>query len=47
MLELHLSPQIVGAGARLLDGIPPGILEQDRVVPDRNVTHLRYRIRRG
>jgi dihydrofolate reductase len=47
MLELHLIPQILGAGARLLDGIPPAILEQDRVVPADGVTHLRYRIRRG
>jgi dihydrofolate reductase len=47
MLELHLVPQILGAGERLLDGITPGILEQDRVVPAAGVTHLRYRIRRG
>jgi dihydrofolate reductase len=47
LLELHLVPQTIGAGERLLDGIPAEMLEQDRVVPDRGVTHLRYRIRRS
>jgi dihydrofolate reductase len=47
LLELHLVSQTLGAGERLLDGIPPQVLEQDRVVPGNGVTHLRYRIRRA
>ena len=47
LLELHLIPQLLGAGERLLDGIPPAVLEQDRVVPANGVTHIRYRIRRA
>ena len=44
-LELHVVPLVLGAGARLFDGIGPGLpLEQVRVVEAPGVTHLKYRV---
>jgi dihydrofolate reductase len=45
-LQLHVSPVLLGAGTRLLDGLA-GVraeLEIDRVVASPAVTHLRYRV---
>ena len=44
-LEFHQIPEIVSAGARLLEGLPPEIaFEQVRVVEGTGVTHLKYRV---
>jgi dihydrofolate reductase len=45
-LEIHLVPQVLGAGERLFDGIDDVKLEQIRVVPGTGVTHLKYRVRK-
>ena len=47
-LQIHLTPILLGAGTRLLDGIGPddAKLECTRVVAAPAVTHLRYRILR-
>jgi len=46
-LRIHLVPVVLGAGARLLDGIGPGDLEleTDSVIESTGVTHLRFRVR--
>jgi dihydrofolate reductase len=44
-LELHVSPVILGGGARLLDNLSPQLnLEQVRVIEAPGVTHLKYRV---
>lgn len=43
-IELHLVPMLLGAGERLFDNVPALRLEQTRVVPDTDVTHLKYRV---
>lgn len=45
-VELHLVPQILGAGGKLFDGLTGQDvqLELDRTVPGSGVTHLRYRV---
>jgi dihydrofolate reductase len=44
-LELHVSPLVLGGGARLLEGVGPDLtLEQLRVVEAPGVTHLKYRV---
>jgi len=46
-LELHISPLLLGAGARLFEGVPPELkLEPMRVVEAPGVTHLKYRVAR-
>ena len=44
-VELHVVPILLGAGARLFDGVGPGVrLEQARVVDAPGVAHLKYRV---
>jgi dihydrofolate reductase len=44
-IELHVVPQLLGSGARLLEGVGPEIkLEQLRAVEAPGVTHLKYRV---
>jgi dihydrofolate reductase len=43
-LEVHLVPQILGAGERLLDSLEAASWEQVRAVPGTGVTHLKYRV---
>ena len=44
-LELNIVPLLLGGGARLFDGVGPGLtLEQVRAVEAPGVTHLRYRV---
>ena len=44
-LELHVVPLLLGAGARLFEGIGPDLeLEQIRVVEAPGVAHLKYRL---
>ena len=43
-LSLHVAPVLLGGGARLFDGVGPGVmLEQVRAVDAPGVTHLAYR----
>jgi dihydrofolate reductase len=43
-LSLHVAPVLLGGGARLFDGVGPGVvLEQVRTVDAPGVTHLTYR----
>jgi dihydrofolate reductase len=42
-IELHLVPQLIGAGERLFEDLRAR-LEQVRVVPGTGVTHLKYRV---
>ena len=47
-LDLHLVPILLGAGARLFEGVGSNAqLELERVIDAPGVTHLRYRVRRG
>lgn len=44
-LELHIAPLVLGGGARLFDGVGPGLrLEQVRAIGAPGVTHLGYRV---
>ncbi len=44
-IELHVVPILLGDGARLFDGVGPGLrLEQVRAVDAPGVTHLKYRV---
>jgi dihydrofolate reductase len=44
-LELHVVPLVLGAGARLFEGLGPGLqLEQVRAIEAPGVTHLEYRV---
>jgi dihydrofolate reductase len=44
-LELHIVPLLLGAGARLFDGVGPELkLEQVRAVDAPGVTHVKYRL---
>lgn len=44
-LELHVVPLLIGAGARLFEGVGPDLkLEQVRSVEAPGVTHLKYRV---
>jgi dihydrofolate reductase len=47
-MEIHLVPVLLGGGRRLFDelGADPIELDLVRRLPMRNVTHLRYRVRR-
>jgi dihydrofolate reductase len=46
-IELHVAPVMLGGGARLFDGVGPGVrLEQLRVVEAPGVAHLKYRVLR-
>jgi dihydrofolate reductase len=44
-LELHVVPLVLGAGARLFEGLGPELeLEQIRAIEAPGVTHLKYRV---
>lgn len=44
-LELHVAPLLLGGGARLFDGVGPGLkLELVRTVDAPGVTHIKYRV---
>ena len=45
-LQLHLAPVVLGAGARLFDGVAPELprFEITQVIESPLVTHLRYRV---
>lgn len=44
-IELHVVPILLGGGARLFEGVGPGLrLEQLRAVEAPGVAHLKYRI---
>jgi dihydrofolate reductase len=43
-INLDVAPVLLGAGVRLLDGIGPVELVQERVIESTGVTHLRYRV---
>jgi dihydrofolate reductase len=45
-LQLHLAPVLLGAGARLFDGVAPALprFEITQVIESPLVTHLRYRV---
>ena len=44
-LELHVAPILLGAGARLFDGVGPNLkLEAVRVIEAPGVAHLKYRV---
>ncbi|WP_066288335.1 dihydrofolate reductase family protein [Arthrobacter sp. B6] len=45
-LRLHIAPIVLGAGERLLDGVPKLTLEPTEVSGTRLVTHVRYRVTR-
>jgi hypothetical protein len=47
-LELHVSPLVLGGGARLFEGVGPELaLEQIRAVDAPGVTHVKYRVARS
>ena len=44
-IEVHVSPLLLGGGARLFDGVGPDLkLEQLRAVEAPGVAHLKYRV---
>jgi dihydrofolate reductase len=43
-LEVHVTPLLLGGGARLFEGVSPSTLEQVRVVEGPGVTHVKYRL---
>ncbi len=44
-LELHVTPILLGGGARLFDGVGPDVkLEEVRSIEAPGVTHLKYRV---
>lgn len=43
-LQLHIVPVVLGAGARLLDGVGDPTLQPVEVVASPAVTHVRYRV---
>jgi dihydrofolate reductase len=43
-INLDVAPVLLGAGVRLLDGVGPVDLVQERVIESTGVTHLRYRV---
>jgi dihydrofolate reductase len=44
-LELHVTPLLLGSGARLFEGVGPEVrLELMRVLQAPGVTHLNYRV---
>jgi dihydrofolate reductase len=46
-LELHVVPLVLGAGARLFEGVGPELrLEQVRAVDAPGVSHLKYRVQK-
>ncbi|QKV72921.1 dihydrofolate reductase family protein [Amycolatopsis sp. Hca4] len=45
-VEIHLVPVLLGEGRRLFEGTGPAGFELLRQLPDRDVLHLRYAVRR-
>lgn len=47
-MEIHLAPVLLGEGRRLFEHVGSDHIELDlaRRLDDRDVTHLRYRVRR-
>jgi dihydrofolate reductase len=47
-MEIHLVPVLLGGGRRLFDSLGPGHVELElvRQLEGRDVTHLRYQVRR-
>jgi dihydrofolate reductase len=44
-LELHVTPVLLGGGARLFEGVGPGLrLEEVRTIEGPGVAHLKYRV---
>ena len=43
-LELHVTPIVLGGGARLFDNVSEVNLEQVRAIEAPGVTHLKYRV---
>jgi dihydrofolate reductase len=44
-LEVHIVPLVLGGGARLFEGVGPGLrLEQVRAIEAPGVTHVKYRV---
>ena len=43
-IDLDVAPVLLGAGVRLLDGVGPVALVQERVIESTGVTHVRYRV---
>jgi dihydrofolate reductase len=43
-LELHVTPILLGGGARLFDGVGPMRLEELRAIEAPGVAHLKYRV---
>jgi dihydrofolate reductase len=45
-IQLHVTPALLGGGARLFEGVDPGkvALERERVIDSPAVTHLRYAV---
>ena len=43
-LHLHIAPRLLGAGARLFEGVAPRELVPTQVIGSRDVTHIRYRL---
>jgi dihydrofolate reductase len=47
-LELHVVPILLGGGARMFEGVGPGVkLEQIRAIEAPGVTHVKYRVQRA
>ena len=47
-ITLHIAPVLIGDGLRLLDGLKPGlVLEQRSVVVSSTVTHITYEVVKG
>jgi len=46
-LHLHISPVLLGAGARLFEGVRGLDLQPDQVIASPDVTHVRYQVRRA
>jgi dihydrofolate reductase len=43
-VELHVTPILLGSGARLFEGVPPMDLELIRTIEAPGVSHLKYRV---
>jgi dihydrofolate reductase len=43
-LHLHVAPRLLGAGARLFEGVPPQVLTPIAVASSPNATHVKYAV---